>query len=101
MTEETENEKVIPIASKGDPAHVKALIREMAATALDAADMPRTEAEAAALVPHFEALTDRAFGLIEHLDGNVEFARRICTAAFEEAERVYHNIEAELDELSG
>jgi hypothetical protein len=92
------NEKVIPISIRGDEAHVRAMIRELATIGLDLADMPRTEEETAALVPHFDALTSRSLDLIEQLNGNVEFARRICVAAFEEAERINSNNEDELSD---
>lgn len=47
-----------------------------------------------------DANAGHALDLIQRMDGNVEFARRTWTAAFEEAERLDHNISADADDLS-
>jgi len=88
MTTDDDKEKVIPIATRGNEAHVKSLVREIVHNELNEMDGPPPEAEVNALAGH-------AFELIQRLDGNVEFARRTWTAAFDEAERLDYNNQLE------
>jgi hypothetical protein len=77
--------KMIPVG--GGEAHVTDLVGDT----LNQMDGAPPKVEVDALAPH-------ALDLIDRFDGNIEFARRTWSAAFDEAERLDHNRMSESDE---